>query len=167
MPFMWLRRAFFGWLFPAAFILPAWLFVGWAVFSASGWPFVWLLLAIPSVFVGQLVSALLVRSRTRVRAQRAVSWWDVIGFGLWHALTISLGFFVESWWVTLFVATVAVGIGLFWLLIWQLLRQARPAVVLHHTSSGIGYVPPPAQEPRDSSVPGEDVYIISENPAKR
>src|SRR5690349_9998248 len=49
---MWLRRAFYGWLFPAAFLLPLWLLIGWAVFNAGGWAFLWVLfLAIPAVFI--------------------------------------------------------------------------------------------------------------------
>ena len=48
---MWLRRAFFGWLIPAAFVLPLWLLIGWAVFNAGGWAFLWVLfLAIPGVW---------------------------------------------------------------------------------------------------------------------
>ncbi len=38
---MWLRRAFFGWLIPAAFVLPLWLLVGWGVFDAGGWGLLW------------------------------------------------------------------------------------------------------------------------------
>jgi len=32
---MVLRRLFLRWLFPAAFVLPLWLFVGWIVFSGG------------------------------------------------------------------------------------------------------------------------------------
>ena len=31
---MWLRRAYYGWMIPAAFVLPLWLFVGWIAFNA-------------------------------------------------------------------------------------------------------------------------------------
>jgi hypothetical protein len=66
---MWLRRAFFGWLIPAAFLLPLWLLIGWAVFNAGGWAFLWVLfLAIPGVFLWQLLLTLLVRARGTVRA---------------------------------------------------------------------------------------------------
>lgn len=122
---MWLRRAFYGWLFPAALILPLWLFLGWGVFSAGGWAFLWVvLIAIPSVLVGQALLALLVRARPSARSARAVSWWDVLGFTVWHCLTISLAFFAEAWWLPVMLLTVCVGLGLFWLEIWQLLRDA-------------------------------------------
>jgi hypothetical protein len=122
---MWLRRAFYGWLFPAAFILPLWLFIGWGVFSAGGWAFLWVvLIAIPSVFIGQLVLSLMVRARPSARAARAVSWWDVLGFTVWHCLTISLAFFTASWWLPVMILTVCVGLAMFWLEIWQLMREA-------------------------------------------
>ena len=38
---MWLRRAFYQWLLPAALVLPLWLLIGWIAFSASGWALLW------------------------------------------------------------------------------------------------------------------------------
>jgi hypothetical protein len=161
---MWLRRAFYGWLFPAAFVLPLWLLVGWGVFNAGGWAFLWvLLIAIPSVFLGQLVLSLLVRARGTVRARRAVSWWDVAGFTVWHGLTISLGFFVQSWWAPVMILTVFVGVGLFWLELWQLWREAKPARVLLRTSEGMGYIPPSPRPPQDATAAGRhEVIVIAE-----
>ncbi|MDR6865989.1 hypothetical protein J2Y69_000574 [Microbacterium resistens] len=122
---MWLRRAFFQWLFPAALVLPVWLLIGWGVFQAGGWAFLWVLfIAVPSVLVGELVLALLVRARPSVRASRAVSWWDVGGFALWHALTIAVGFFAPGfpWMLT---GAVVAFLALFWLTLWQLWNEAR------------------------------------------
>src|SRR5688500_11574942 len=113
---MWVRSGFSGWLIPVAFVLPLRLLVGWGVLHAGGWAFLWVLfLAIPSVVVGQLVLTLLVRARGTVRAERAVSWWDVLGFTVWHALTIALGFFNQAWWAPVMVLTVVVGLSLVWL----------------------------------------------------
>ena len=164
---MWLRRALYGWMIPAAFLLPAWLFVGWIVSGAQAWAFFWLFIAIPSVFIGQLVSTLLVRARSEARAERAVSWWDVAGFGAWNLLTISLGFFNQDWWAAVFVLTVAVGIALFWLLLWQLWQQARPSVVLQRTTSGTGYVDAtPPERDRNPSHQHDEVFVITEQPPK-
>jgi hypothetical protein len=158
---MWLRRAFFGWLIPSAFLLPLWLFIGWGIFNAGGWAFLWVLfLAIPSVFVGQLVLTLLVRARASVRSTRAVSWWDVLGFTVWHALTISLGFFAQAWWAPVMVLTVIVAVALFWLELWQLLREARSARIVLRTAEGVAYVPPPRQTP--PSRDADDVIVITE-----
>ncbi len=159
---MWLRRAFYAWLIPAAFVLPLWLLVGWGVFNAGGWAFLWVLfLAIPSVFIGQLVLTLLVRARGTVRAERAVSWWDVLGFGVWHALTFSLGFYNQAWWAPVMVLTIIVGLALFWLELVQLWREAKPSALLMRTTEGIGYIP--AQVPR--TAPSErDVIVITERP---
>jgi hypothetical protein len=159
---MWIRRVFFAWLIPAAFVLPLWLFVGWGVFNAGAWAFLWVLfIAIPSVFLGQLALALLVRARPTARTERAVSWPDVAGFAVWHLLTIALGFFGQSWWAPLFVLTVLVGIGLFWLELTQLWRQARPRSVLRRTVDGTAYLPPPAATEHKTA---PDVFVVTESP---
>ncbi|HWS51425.1 MAG TPA: MFS transporter permease [Microbacterium sp.] len=124
---MWLRQGFFRWLLPAAFLLPLWLLIGWGVTGAGGWAFLLLIIAMPSVFVGQLLLTLLVRSRPSVRATRAVSWWDVAGFTLWHGLTIAIGFFPQAWFGLLLSGAIATGIAMFWLMLWQLWSEAKGA----------------------------------------
>ncbi|MGZ0710652.1 MFS transporter permease (plasmid) [Coraliomargarita sp. W4R53] len=162
---MWLRRAFYGWLIPAAFLLPVWLFIGWGVFNAGGWAFLWvLLLAVPSVLVGQLLLTLLVRARGTVRAQRAVSWWDVLGFTIWHLLIISLGFYAEAWWAQAFVVTVFAAVGLFWLELWQLWREAQPSRVLLRTNGGMSFMQVPAQPETSSAETVEEVFVVTEKP---
>jgi hypothetical protein len=122
---MMLRRAFFRWLFPAAIILPLWLLVGWGVFQAGGWSFLWVLfIAIPSVFVGQLVLAFLVRARPSVRVNRAVSWLDVIVFSVWHTLIIAVGCFVERWFPIALVCAIAAGVGAVWATFYQFRLEA-------------------------------------------
>jgi len=155
---MWLRRAFYGWLIPAAFVLPVWLLIGWAVFNAGGWAFLWVLfLAIPGVLLWQLLLTLLVRARGTVRAHRAVSWWDVLGFAVWHLLVISLGFFNAAWWAPVMVVTILVGVGLFWLELWQLWSEAKPSRIVWRTNAGIAYIPP--VEPNAVADPQEVIAI--------
>lgn len=125
---MWLRQAFFRWLIPSAFLLPLWLLIGWGVFNAGGWAFLWVLfIAIPSVFIGQLILTLLVRARPSVRLERAVSWWDVAGFTVWHGLTIAVGFYPEAWFGLLLTGAIAAAIGMFWLMLWQMWCEAKGA----------------------------------------
>lgn len=158
---MWLRRAYYGWMIPAAFVLPLWLFVGWIAFDAGAWALLWvLLMAIPSVLIGQLVLTLLVRARPTARAARAVSWLDIAGFTVWHALTIALGFFVAAWWFPVFLLTVVVGLSLFWLMLWQLWREARPGLVTLRSASGVSYIPPSASTRPQREDP--DVIVITE-----
>ena len=157
---MWLRRAYFYWLVPAAFVLPVWLLVGWGVFNAGGWAFLWVLfLAIPGMFIWQLVLTLLVRARGTVRAERAVSWWDVLGFTVWHLLVISLGFFNPAWWAPVLVVALLVGVGMFWLELWQLWREAKPSRLLLRTTDCIAYIPPTA---RPETAEPQDVIVITE-----
>lgn len=163
---MRVRQAFFWWLLPAAFLLPLWLLVGWVAFSAGAWAFLWVLfIAIPSVFVGQLVLTLLTRSRPSVRAERAVSWWDVLGYGVWHLLTIALGFFAAVWWAPVMVLTVLVGFALVWLQLWQGWREARGLTVVRHATDGTAYLAPPAAQPPPRRADADrEVFVVEETP---
>ncbi|WP_338565980.1 MFS transporter permease [Microbacterium paraoxydans] len=157
---MWIRQAFFRWLLPSAFLLPLWLLIGWAVFQ-GGWSILWvLLIAMPSVFLGQLLLTLLTRSRPSVRAERAVSWWDVAGFGLWHALTIAVGFFVDGAFGWLLAAAIVVGIALVWLQLWQLWNEARGSGTrIRETISWSTMTPPRTESPQTSV---HEVIVVRE-----
>ncbi|WP_298036651.1 MFS transporter permease [uncultured Microbacterium sp.] len=163
---MWLRRFIYRWTFPAAIILPLWLLIGWGVFNASGWAILWVLfIAIPSVLIGEIVLALMMRARTSAREARMASWWDVLGFTVWHGLTIAVGFYPQKWFGLLLTAAIAAAVGVFWLMIWQLWNDARLR------GGGIRIVggSAPSQEagaPKPS-VSVDDVYIIQENTARR
>jgi hypothetical protein len=160
---MWLRRAFFWWLIPAAFVLPLWLLIGWIVFQPSGWALIWvLLIAMPSVFLGQLALTLLVRARGTVRAERAVSWWDVLGFAAWHVLTILVGLYSPVLFWPSLIGAVVVGLALFWMSLWQLWREARPSRVVLRTGDGFSYIPP--AEPRQRMQDPQEVIVIAERP---
>ncbi|GAA5030127.1 MFS transporter permease [Microbacterium fluvii] len=158
---MWVRRAMYGWLIPAAFVLPAWLLIGWIAFGASAWALLWVFLSIPIVFVLQLVFTFLVRARGTVRAHRAVSWTDVAGFGAWHVLIIALGLFDPSWWWPVFFITVAVGIAMFWMLLSQLWSEARPGATLR-TSAGAAYIPPPTDAAPGARAGEPEIFVINE-----
>ena len=159
---MVLRRLFFRWMFPAAFVLPLWLFVGWIVFSGgSGWALLWLFVAIPAVFVSQLLLSLLVRARVSVRESRAVSWRDAIGIGLWHLAIVALGLFDSRVFFPLLVLSIAGALVLFWSSLAQVWNEARGAVTLLHATDGTAYIPAPQEPPRER-VEG-DVIVVSES----
>lgn len=153
---------------PAAVVLPLWLLIGWGIFNAGGWAFLWVLfIAIPSVFIGQIALTLLVRARASVRETRMVSWWDVVGFGVWHALTIAIGCYPQAWFPVLLIGAIAVAIALFVLMLRQLWDEARGA------GSGIRVTMPTVSAPRpeaESTRPQRasadgDVFIVQEKPA--
>ena len=163
---MWLRRAFFHWLIPAAFVLPVWLLVGWGVFQGGAGPFLWVLfIAVPSVFLGQLVLTLLVRARPTVRAERAVSWWDVAGFAIWHALTIAVGFF-GPFFAPLLVGAIVVALAMFWSSLWQLWSEARSGtgrIMLRYGTVSPDGVSADGIRPERASTHGEpEVIVLSE-----
>lgn len=156
---MWLREAFFRWLLPAAFLLPLWLVVGWIIFGRSGWSLLWvLLMAAPAVFAGQLILTLLTRSRPSVRAERALSWRDVLGFTVWHVLTVSVGLFVDGAFGWLLTGAIVAAVGLFWLQLWQLWNEARGSGLrIRETMSWSG---PREDPPAERAQP--DVVVIEE-----
>ncbi|MFF2632140.1 MFS transporter permease [Microbacterium sp. NPDC058021] len=160
---MWLRRVFYSWLLPAAFVLPLWLVAGWVIFDAGGWALLWVLfIAVPSVFLGQLVLMLLVRARGTVRAQRAVSWLDVAGFSVWHLLTIAVGFYNVAWFGIALVLAIIAALAVFWSSLWQLWTEARPRMTVVQTAGGTAFIPPPSARPEPEDIP--DVVIIEEKP---
>jgi hypothetical protein len=163
---MVLRRLFLRWLFPAAFVLPLWLFVGWIVFSGgSGWALLWLFIAAPAVFVAQIIVAFLVRARGSVRAERAASWRDVLAIAVWQLVVVTLGFYDSRTFFPLLVLSVVGAFVLLWSSLAQLWNEARDGVTLLHTADGTGYIPPTREQPRPR-VEGE-VIVITEKPATR
>ncbi|GAB3599514.1 hypothetical protein GCM10027408_21110 [Microbacterium tumbae] len=159
-----MRQAFFRWLFPAAFVLPLWLLVGWGVFNAGGWAFLGtIFIAIPSVLLGQLVLTLLVRSRPSVRVSRAVSWWDVAGFSLWHVLTILVGCYPQAWFGWALAGAIVVAIALFWLSLWQLWNEARGTGGIRMATAS--WRAPVADEAPGGEDVGGEVFVIREKPA--
>ena len=160
---MVLRRLFLHWLFPAAFLLPLWRFVGWIVFSGgSGWALLWLFVAMPAVFVSEIVLALLIRARASVRQTRAVSWRDAAGLGLWHVVIVALGLFDSRVFFPLLVLSVVGAMVLFWSSLAQLWNEARAAVTVLHATDGTPYIPAPRERPQ-RPVDG-DVIVVSESP---
>jgi hypothetical protein len=159
---MVLRRLFLRWLFPAAFLLPLWLFVGWIVFSGgSGWALLWLFVAVPAVFVSQLLLTLIVRARTSVREARAVSWRDLAGLGVWHLVIVALGVFDSRVFFPLLVLSIVGALLLFWSSLAQLWNEARGAVTVLHTTDGTAYIPPAPERPQPTV--GGDVIVVAEN----
>lgn len=160
---MWVRRAFYRWLMPAAVVLPLWLLIGWGVFQAGGWAFLWVLfIAIPSVFLGQLILGLMVRSRPSVRDAQAVSWWDVAGFTLWHGLTIAVGCYPQTWFPLLLIAAIITAFGLFWLTLRQLWNEAKGSG--GGIRFGLGGVPTAEPAPERTATADSEVFIIREKP---
>ncbi|WP_052460543.1 hypothetical protein [Microbacterium gorillae] len=124
---MGVRRVFYRWLLPAAFVLPLWLFLGWLIFSRSGLALIpTLVVFMPAVFVAQLALTLIVRTRPSVRAEKAVSWADVGAFTAWHVLTIAVGVWPPLFGLVLALAIVA-ALGTFWLTLWELWTDSRAA----------------------------------------
>jgi len=148
-------------MFPAAVVLPLWLLVGWGIFQAGGWAFLWVLfIAVPSVLIGQIVLTLLVRARPSVRAERAVSWWDVAGFGLWHVLIIAVGRFSETWFGWALGAAIVVALALFWsslAQLWQEARGAGRAVMAEAQRASSSF-----QDSRPRATTAGEVFVISE-----
>ena len=156
---MVLRRLFLRWMLPAVFLLPLWLFVGWVVFSGgSAWALLWVFIAVPAVFVTQLIFSFLVRGRAVVRVDGAMTWADVGVFGAWHLVVIALGFFDARSFFPLLLLSVVGAVGLLWWSLMQLWRDARGSIAVLHTTDGTGYIPPTRPQPPASAV-GEVIVV--------
>ena len=160
---MWLRRGFFQWLFPAAIVLPAWLLIGWAVFNASGWAFLGILfIAAPAVLVGELVLALLIRARPAVRAQRAVSWWDVLGLTVWQALVVLFGCFIQPVSFAVLTAAIIVFLAVFWSSLAQLWNGARGSLRRMAPGTGPADLPSDDEDIRERARQHAEVIVVQE-----
>ena len=158
---MALRRGFYRWLIPAAFVLPLWLFVGWIVFGANPLSLLWVLLSAPIVLIGQLILTLLVRARPTARAEQAVSWTDLALIGGWNVLIVALGIFSNPWWWALFALTVVVGFVALVAAFQQLWREARPAgSLLRRSSSSARTAPRRHPEPAPTAVPAPGAVLV-------
>lgn len=139
---MWIRRAFFRWLLPAAILLPVWIVVGWALFSGSGWGFLGtVFLAAPAVLAAELIVALLIRARPTVRSSRAVSWWDALGVTVWHGLVVAFGFFLQPSAPLVLVCAIVAFLALVWSSLGQLWREARGSFARMWPGTGPGDLP--------------------------
>ena len=163
-----LRRAFFYAIFPAAFVLPAWMLIGWGIFGHGGWAFLGLVIACPVVFIALLVIGGLMAARPTVRRERAVSWWDVLALTVvWGAL-IGFGTFGDT--TSLFAVIGALAaIGAFWLALWELFSDGARAVRETMETFERQAAPPPVEGGHYEATPirpgddgDDDVIIIHE-----
>ncbi|TAJ47130.1 MAG: MFS transporter [Herbiconiux sp.] len=154
---MLIRKAFFYWQFPAAVILPAWILIGWGIFSATGWQIIGLIVGVMMLTVAMLATAGLIFARKDVRAEKAVSWLDVGLLTVLHGLIIAVGFFTPATALLGTLAVVAV-IALFWSGIIQLVVETRKRVkaALAGYEEQVRRVQSPLQSPR---VDGEYIVI--------
>jgi len=152
-----IRKAFFYWQFPAAVILPAWILVGWGVFAATGWQIIGLIVGVMMLTVAMLATAGLIFARKDVRAEKAVSWLDVVLLTVLHGLIIAVGFFTSAT-ALLGTLSVVVVIALFWSGIIQLVVETRKRVraALAGYEEQVRRVQSPVQTPR---IDGEYIVI--------
>lgn len=150
----------YRWLLPAVLVLPAWLVFGWLIFSREPWSLLPILLIfVPAVFLGQLAMTLLVRSRSQVREEHAVSWYDVGAFGAWHLLTIMVGFYTAPLFSFALPLAIVVGLGTLALVIWELWTDGRRALA-HYTDTR-----PRAQRPSRGPAGAAETIVVSESSA--
>jgi len=154
---MYVRRALFYTLFPAAIVLPTWVLIARGIFGSSvGWDFVLFAVLCPILAIAMIAVASLTYARKTVRSARAVSWVDASIMGVWHAAIIAYGFVDSSLLAALIVVAAIVG---FWVALWQLFRETsrrmRGMIAGLDQSAAAG-----ASTPRDSS---DRVIILEPN----
>ncbi|SEI17534.1 hypothetical protein SAMN04515692_11710 [Leifsonia sp. CL147] len=165
---VFIRKAFYWWLFPSAVVLPVWLLIGGAAFDqGSGWSFLGLLLLCPFLFVAGLVLGGIVMARRSVRQSRAVSWYDVGLFGAWHLAIIAFGFFPHGVTPWLAVAGVLLFVATFWVSLWQLWRETRRRVqdtfAAYERAAQQRPVGRPAGGARSGAIDGGEYIVVQEH----
>jgi hypothetical protein len=158
---MIIRRVFYRWQFPAAIVLPVWLFVGWAIFGSGGWTFLGLLILAPVLFVALGAIAGIIQARPSVREARAVSWIDVALLAGWHLAIIGFAFFgaAAGWFAVL---GILIGLAALWTTLWELFTEARTRLKV--TLDAYGQAARPQMDQQRGYDDGGEFIVIQEGP---
>lgn len=123
---MWLPKAFYRAMLPAAIVLPLWLLIGRGlIVSGPGWEFVLLIFVCPILAVLMAGVAGLIIARKSVRRAAAVSWADVGMLSAWYAVIIAAGLVSHD---VMAVLVVVVSVLVFWAAVWMLFSETRNRV---------------------------------------
>ena len=161
-------RVLLRWQLIAIPVLPLWLLIGYGIFGEGAGGFFLLFLGSGVLFVFQAVIAGLTRLRPAVREDRSLGPWDAVALVVWHLALIGLGFFGPTG-LAFGLVSVALGLGVFWLTVWQLVHEWRARVsgaVSQASSTGPA---PRGPMPRGttSGRPGDDGDVIIVHEAGR
>ncbi len=119
------RRVVYRLLFPAAAVLPVWLFIGRGIVSGDPWAAAGFLVISPILFLLLVAISALVVWRPGVRTERAVSLADAVVLPVLWALLIAVALVTHP---ALAVATVVALLAVFWFAVWELVTEGRRRV---------------------------------------
>ena len=119
------RRVVYRLLFPAAAVLPVWLFIGRGIVSGDPWTAAGFLVISPILFLLLVAISALVVWRPGVRTERAVSLADAVVLPVLWALLIAVALVTHP---ALAVATVVALLAVFWFAVWELVTEGRRRV---------------------------------------
>ncbi len=125
------RRLVFAWQFPAALVLPVWLFLGRGILSEGlGGQTVALVFLAPALAIAMLATAGIITARRSARTARAVSWQDAALLTAWHVAILALGIpLLPELWSNLAAAFVLMlGLAAFWFGVYELVTETRRRV---------------------------------------
>lgn len=159
---MIVRRAFYYAQPAAAFVLPAWLLVGWGLFGGGGLAFVLVVCGSIALAVAMLVVGGLTVARRSVRTARAVSWVDVGVLAAWYAAAVAVGFYL-SWGGVLVVVAMLLALVGFWTAAAQLFSETRRR--MREAFAAYPSAAPDPRPARSSYTDGE--YIVIETSRDR
>ena len=156
------RRVVYRLLFPAAVVLPVWLFIGRGIIAGDGWAAAGYLIISPVLFVLLAIIAGLVTWRPGVRGERAVSLADAVALPVMWALLIAAAIVTHP---ALAAVTVVAVLAMFWFAVWELVTESRRRIraVMDDVEATLGgaraSVPP---HPRPTDI-GEVIVVTSED----
>ena len=146
-------RALLRWQLIAIPVLPLWLLIGYGVFGGGVGGFFLLFLGCAVLFVLQAVIAGMTRLRPTVRERRMLPAWDAAALIVWNLALVGLGFFGVTG-IAFGIASVVLGLGVFWLTVWRLAREWRDRLSTGPAQASAA----PARRPGDDG----DVIIVHE-----
>lgn len=119
---MVMRRVVYRLLFPAAVVLPIWLFVARGILSADAWAAAAFLIISPILFLVLASIAAFVTWRPGARTERVVSVADAVALPVLWALLIAVAVLSHP---VLAVATAVALFVVFWFTVWELVTETR------------------------------------------
>lgn len=156
------RRVVYRLLFPAAVVLPIWLFIGRGIVSGDAWTAAGFLVISPVLFLALAIIAGLVTWRPGVRGERAVSIADAVALPVLWLLLIAAAIVTHP---ALAAVTVVALLAMFWFAVWELVTESRRRIraVMDDVEATLGGARASVPQRPEATDIGEVIVVTSED----
>jgi hypothetical protein len=156
------RRVVYRLLFPAAVVLPIWLFIGRGIVTGDAWAAAGFLVISPVLFLALAIIAGLVTWRPGVRGERAVSIADAVALPVLWLLLIAAAIVTHP---ALAAVTVVALLAMFWFAVWELVTESRRRIraVMDDVEATLGGARASVPQRPEATDIGEVIVVTSED----